>query len=188
MINIINMSDPDWIPAEEARTRLGVRPQTLYAYVSRGRVQVRPDPDDPRRSLYRAADIAGLGERKSRSRKLSDVAAGAIAWGEPVLSSAITTVSGGRLFYRGRDAIRLAETESLESIARLLRGGHGVALKRSERPAPPRRPDIKTRAMLALATRAGTDPPARGRSAMADRKSTRLNSSHPSISRMPSSA
>ena len=48
----------DWIAAEEARDRLGVRPQTLYAYVSRGRVQVRPDPGDPRRSLYRSADIA----------------------------------------------------------------------------------------------------------------------------------
>src|SRR5947207_15915354 len=49
------MSSPDWIAAEEARDRLGVRPQTLYAYVSRGRVQVRADPSDPRRSLYRAA-------------------------------------------------------------------------------------------------------------------------------------
>ena len=96
----------DWISAEDARARLGVRPQTLYAYVSRGRLRVRPDPDDPRRSLYRAADVAALSERKSRSRKLSDVAAGAIAWGEPVLASAITTVAGGRLYYRGRDAGR----------------------------------------------------------------------------------
>ena len=167
MINIINMSELDWIPAEEARARLGVRPQTLYAYVSRGRVQVRADPVDPRRSLYCAADVDALTARKSRSRKLSEVAAGAIAWGEPVLSSAITTVSGGRLFYRGRDAIQLAETETLESVARLLRGGHGVALKRSDRPAPPQHPDLRTRAMLALAGRAGSDPPARGRSAMA---------------------
>src|SRR6185437_4538528 len=67
----------DWIAAEDARGRLGVRPQTLYAYVSRGRVQVRPDPHDPRRSLYRAADIAALAQRKARSRKVSEVAAGA---------------------------------------------------------------------------------------------------------------
>ncbi|HYD45848.1 MAG TPA: citrate synthase, partial [Phenylobacterium sp.] len=44
----------DWLTAAQATERLGVRPQTLYAYASRGRVQVRPDPDDPRRSLYRA--------------------------------------------------------------------------------------------------------------------------------------
>jgi citrate synthase len=143
-----------------------VRPQTLYAYVSRGRVQVRADPGDPRRSLYRAADIAALAERKSRSRKVSDVAAGAIAWGEPVLASSITTVAGGRLFYRGRDAIRLAETETLEAVARLLRGGHGAALKRTDRPLPPKHADMRTRAYLALAARAGSDPPARGRHAL----------------------
>lgn len=161
------MLQSDWIGAEDARDRLGVRAQTLYAYVSRGRVQVRPDPTDSRRSLYRAADIAALTERKSRSRKVSDVAAGAISWGEPVLASEITTVAGGRLFYRGRDAIRLAETETLESVARLLRGGHGAALKRTERPAPPRAAEMRERAFLALAARAAQDPPARGRAALA---------------------
>ncbi len=161
------MPAADWIAAEEARDRLGVRPQTLYAYVSRGRVQVRPDPGDPRRCLYRAADIAALTQRKARSRKVSDVATGAIAWGEPVLASEITTVAGGRLFYRGRDAIRLAETETLESVARLLRGGHGAALKRTERPEPPDHPDMRTRAFLAMATRAAADPPARGRHPLA---------------------
>jgi citrate synthase len=161
------MPHRDWIAAEEARAQLGVRPQTLYAYVSRGRVQVRPDPGDPRRSLYRAADIAALNQRKSRSRKVSEVAAGAISWGEPVLASEITTVAGGRLFYRGRDAIKLAESETLESVARLLRGGHGAALKRTERPLPPAAPDMRTRGFLALAARAGVDPPARGRHPLA---------------------
>jgi citrate synthase len=161
------MPQADWIAAEEAQARLKVRPQTLYAYVSRGRVSVRPDPTDPRRSLYRAADIAALTERKSRSRKISDVASGAISWGEPVLSSEITTVSGGRLFYRGRDAIRLAETETLESVARLLRGGHGAALKRTDRPRPPEVSGTRERAFLALAQRAAVDPPARGRAPLA---------------------
>ena len=58
------MPTADWIAADEARNRLGVRAQTLYAYASRGRVQVRADPGDPRRSLYRAADIAALALRK----------------------------------------------------------------------------------------------------------------------------
>ncbi|RYJ00370.1 MAG: citrate synthase [Acetobacteraceae bacterium] len=157
----------EWIAADEARSRLGVRPQTLYAYVSRGRVQVRADPHDPRRSLYRAADIASLADRKARSRKVSDVAAGAIAWGEPVLASAITTVAGGRLFYRGRAAVELAETETLESVARLLRGGHGAALKRTDRPKPPEGADMRSRAFAALAARTGIDPPARGRNPLA---------------------
>ena len=157
----------DWISAEAARERLQVRPQTLYAYVSRGRIQTMADPQDPRRSLYRAADIAALAQRKSRSRKVSDVAAGAIAWGEPVLASAITTVFDGRLFYRGRDAVELAQSETLESVARLLRGGHGAALKRTDRPLPPDTPDMRARAFAALAARAGEDAPALGRHPLA---------------------
>ncbi|MFZ5729938.1 MAG: citrate/2-methylcitrate synthase [Pseudomonadota bacterium] len=157
----------DWIGAEEARARLGVRPQTLYAYVSRGRLSTRPDPADPRRSLYRASEIGLLAERKTRSRKASQVAAGAIAWGEPVLESAITTVEGGRLYYRGRDAVELSETETLEATARLLRGGHGAALKRDVRGAPPTAPDMRARAFLALAARAGSDGPALGRHPLA---------------------
>src|SRR3989338_259283 len=42
--------DRDWISAEEAMDRLGVRAQTLYAYVSGGGMEARPDPADPRRS------------------------------------------------------------------------------------------------------------------------------------------
>jgi len=63
------------------------------------------------------------------------VAAVAIAWGKPVLASSITTVFGGQLFYRGHDAARLAETETLEGVARLLRGG-GIAQPRDRRPRP----------------------------------------------------
>jgi citrate synthase len=153
----------EWIDAPTALARMGVRPQTLYAYVSRGRLAVRPDPEDPRRSLYRAAEVDVLAERKRRSRKAADVAAHAIAWGEPVLTSAITTIAGGRLYYRGRDAEALAETETLEAVARLLRGGHGAALKGAERPAPPHGPTVQARAFAALAARAGVEPPAKSR-------------------------
>src|ERR1700733_3416897 len=104
----------DWLSAEEALTRLRVRPQTLYAYVSRGRVRAEADPAEPRRSRYRASDVAALTDRKARGRQAGDVALGAIDWGEPVLASAITTVSDGRLYYRGQDAVRLAETATLE--------------------------------------------------------------------------
>ncbi|MCA4915549.1 MAG: disulfide bond formation protein B [Phenylobacterium sp.] len=74
-----------------------------------------------------------------------------MTFGEPVLASAITTVHAGRHWYRGRDAIVLAETETLESVARLLRGGDGVTLKRSDRPAPPTEGPPLARAFLALA-------------------------------------
>jgi citrate synthase len=152
----------DWLNAEQAMGRLGVRAQTLYAYVSRGRVHAEPDPREPRRRLYRASDIAALTQRKARGRKAADVAQGAIAWGEPVLASEITTVADGRLYYRGRDAVLLSDTETFEAVARLLRGG-GSALQSSARaPAPPGS-GPRARAFAALAARAAADPPAGGR-------------------------
>lgn len=38
-----------WLTASQALAALGVQPQTLYANVSRGRIQAKPDPQDPRR-------------------------------------------------------------------------------------------------------------------------------------------
>jgi citrate synthase len=155
---------PDWLTTAEAQARLGVRAQTLYAYASRGRLEARPDPDDPRRSQYRAADVGRLETRKARGRKAATVAEDAIAWGEPVLASSITTVVEGRLYYRGRDAVVLAETETLESVARLLRGGDGVRMK--HRLDPPPLEGARERLFAAVAARASSDPPIRGRGAL----------------------
>ena len=159
----LNQLMSDWLTADEALLRLRVRPQTLYAYVSRGRVRAEPDPAEPRRSRYRASDVAALAERKARGRKASDVAVGAIAWGEPVLASAITTVAGGRLYYRGQDAVRLSDAATLEEVARLLRGGLGLPPDEAE--AAPAGPTAAARAFAAFAARAATDPPAQDRAA-----------------------
>ena len=158
----------DWLEANQVLERLGIRPQTLYAYVSRGRIEAAVHPEDSRRSVYRASDVAGLAQKKARGRRAADVAAEAIAWGEPVLASAITTVADGALWYRGRDATALAaEGLTLENVARLLRGGHGAALKASRRSAPPAADTARGRLFLTLAARAGREPPARGRAPLA---------------------
>jgi len=157
----------DWLDAEQVLERLGIRPQTLYAYVSRGRIEAAAHPQDPRRSLYRASDVAALAQRKARGRRAADVAAEAIAWGEPVLASAITTVAGGRLWYRGRDATLLAKDHSLEQVARLLRGGHGAALKGARAGAVVAGDTARARLFTALAARAGQEAPARGRAPLA---------------------
>jgi citrate synthase len=157
----------EWIDAEQAMAALGVRAQTLYAYVSRGRVGAATHPDDPRRSLYRASDVAALAARKARGRRAADVAAEAIAWGEPVLPSAITMVEGGRLYYRGEDAVDLARMHSLEQVARLLRGGHGAPLAGAEPRKPKKGETPRARLFSTLAARAGLDPPARGRAPLA---------------------
>lgn len=109
-----------WVDRSEALKRLGVRAQTLYAYVSRGRIGVRPDPVDPRRSLYDAGDLDQLAARRKRGRAARDIAAGALAWGEAAIPTTISTIDHGCLIYRGRDVTSLAAVATLEEVASLL--------------------------------------------------------------------
>jgi len=108
------------LDARQAARALRITRATLYAYVSRGLIGAEPDPADPRRRLYRAADIERLKAGKARGRKPKAIALGALDWGIGGLPSRITLVEGSRLYYRGQDAIELARTASLEAVARLL--------------------------------------------------------------------
>jgi citrate synthase len=110
----------EWLTREQALERLKVRPQTLYAYVSRGRIGMRPDAADPRRSQYRADDIAALATRRARGRSPQAIAESAIAWGEPAFATSISTILHGGLFYRGQDAVALSGAATLEETASLL--------------------------------------------------------------------
>ncbi|MYM76196.1 citrate synthase [Duganella sp. FT134W] len=109
-----------WMTAAEALDVLNVRPQTLYANVSRGKIRAKADGDDPRRSLYHRDDVLRMARRANGRRKVEIVSSEAMQYGDPVLLSAISTALDGRLLYRGHDAARLAETASLEDIAALL--------------------------------------------------------------------
>ncbi len=150
-----------WLSARAAAERLGVKPQTLYAYVSRGHVTARPAEDDPRQSLYSAADVARLERRQRSGRGRKTVAAGAMSWGDPVLESAITTVRDGRLVYRGVDAVDIADSSTLEQAARLLMAHTPDALKRTS--ATSNGESAKARGFAFLAARAATDAPSLGR-------------------------
>ncbi|HEY1396071.1 citrate synthase, partial [Roseateles sp.] len=109
-----------WMTLDEAREALGVRAQTIYAYVSRGRIGVEPDPQDSRRSLYRAEDVKALVRRKETGRTRETLAATTLFGAEPSIPTAVSTFSGGRPFYRGVDVVELAATATLEDAARLL--------------------------------------------------------------------
>lgn len=152
-----------WLTASEALARLGSKPQSLYASVSRGRIRARPDPADSRRSLYSAEDVDRLAARSRGRRSSASVAAEAINWGEPVLPTAISTVSDGRLYYRGRDAALLSRTATLEAVAELLCEAP-VAAAEPSRPGPSE-PGFGA-ALAALAQRTATSPPSLGRSAI----------------------
>lgn len=109
-----------WISAAEALKRLGSKPQSLYANVSRGRIRARPDPADARRSQYSADDVERLAGKTRGRRPNAAVAAEAVAWGEPLFKTAISTVVDGRLIYRGQDAVELALSVPFEAAAELL--------------------------------------------------------------------
>jgi citrate synthase len=154
-----------WITAEEAQARLGVKLQTLYAYASRGLVSNRADAEDPRRSLYAADDIMRLSLRKSRGRHTAEQTS-PLAWTESPVTSSLTAIADGRLFYRGRDVIELAEAATFEDAARILWRTEGADpfLGLAPHPLTAVGGDARARAFSLLAHRAAQDPAASGRS------------------------
>ena len=125
------------IPAREACHLLGVTPQTLYSYVSRGLLQALPGPDH-RTRLYRRGEVERLALRPLR-RRSGQAARGALDFGPAVMESSLCLIEDGRLYYRGIDAGQLAAQASLEQVARLLWGTHADADPFAA-PAPPARP------------------------------------------------
>jgi len=168
-----------WIPRAEVLSLLGVKTQTLYAYVSRGRITARPDPSDPRRSLYAAADVARL-----KGTSGGEVAGQVLPFepavkGEVVIQSCVSLVADGRVYYRGRDAAEWAQTATLEETARLLWGsdeqnpfaGLGVRVDSAGGGSP------RGRLFAALSRRAEEDGSSQGRDPVALRReaATALN-------------
>lgn len=110
----------DYLSAQDAAARLGVNLATLYAYVSRGRIDSRPGPDGRTRE-YSASDIEHLIERKQAGRGAAQGAAHSLAWGLPVMETRISLIRPRGHYYRGESAIALAKSgATLEETARLL--------------------------------------------------------------------
>ena len=106
----------NYFTAAQAAERLGVSLQTLYAYVSRGLLHAEPGKTH-RERRYRVADVERLAAQRTRGRKPREVAKAALDWGMPVLESSITLIEDGRCYYRGRDALTMAESTSVEATA-----------------------------------------------------------------------
>ena len=108
------------ISAREAVRRLGVKPATLYAYVSRGLIRSTVTPGSRERSYY-AVDVERLkrGRRKGRRAGTPPPSYDSFA---PVLDTSLCLIEDGRLHYRGIDAIELAEKANLEDVAAILWG------------------------------------------------------------------
>jgi citrate synthase len=99
------------VPSSEAARRLGVKPSTLYAYVSRGLIASHQRPGR-RGSWFDPAELDGLA-RRGRGR-------GSAQRPDVVIESAVTLIDDGRYWYRGHDPVELSRTASFEAVAELL--------------------------------------------------------------------
>ncbi len=104
------------LTARQTADRLGIKLDTLYAYVSRGRLRSVMVPGT-RERRYRSEDVEALLDARSGTRPPPNSDPEALM---PVIGSSICLIENGRFYYRGQDAVRLAESATLEEIARLL--------------------------------------------------------------------
>ena len=105
------MTSGDRLTAAEAAARLGVKPATLYAYVSRGLLGRERAPGR-RTSTFDPAEVERLTLRGGRR--------GRRPAGELVVESALTAIEGGALWYRGLPVTGLAATRTFEEVAEWL--------------------------------------------------------------------
>jgi citrate synthase len=103
-------SEPKLITAAEAARRLGVRPATLYAYVSRGLIRSRRI-SGARGSWFDPAQVEALAQGGSRAARSGL---------NLTITTALTRIDGRSLSYRGHDAVELSHRASFEAVASLL--------------------------------------------------------------------
>jgi citrate synthase len=103
------------LSTEEVARRLGVKRETVYAYVSRGLLERHP-ASGPHHSEFDPEEVERLAERARRPDRSSAL--------EVVVETELTLLDpAGRLSYRGRDAIELARFRSFEEVVALLWDG-----------------------------------------------------------------
>ena len=115
-----NQRDSEYVSGAEAAALLGVKPQTLYTYVSRGVIQSLPTPNG-QRHLYLRADIEKLRARPRARRAPGAAAASAMYAGDPIISTSITEITSAGPRYRRRLAAELASAcLPFENVAEFL--------------------------------------------------------------------
>ncbi len=110
------MSESTPLTAVEAAARLGVKRQTLYAYVSRGLLERTVDLDG-RTSLFDPTEVDGLRQQRRRT-----------ADGEvpSIISSQLTKLNEEGHFYRGESVLDLVAADTdFETVADLLWESYG---------------------------------------------------------------
>lgn len=102
------------LTTKEAAELLGVKPETVYAYVSRGQLSSRRVPGG-RGSTFEAAEVEALARRNRR-----DSGGTPASGGELAVRTRITLIESDRYYFRGVDATELATRHSYEEVAEWL--------------------------------------------------------------------
>jgi citrate synthase len=111
------MPEQPLLTTEEVAALLGVKPATVYAYVSRGLLTSRRNGSG-KQSLFTKTDVDTFLAGRKRATT-------------PEIQTGITLIKDGSLYYRWRHAPTLARTVSFEAVAELLWTGE---LGQSTRP------------------------------------------------------
>ncbi|MFI5085202.1 MAG: citrate synthase [Actinomycetales bacterium] len=120
----------------QAAARLGVKPETLYSYVSRGLLSSLRAASGPG-STFDPLDVEALARNRKRARGAA-APAGADMPGSPlmVIDSPLTLIRDDRLYYRGVPADQLARRYSFEDVARWMWSGAAEPPGLPSHPAP----------------------------------------------------
>ncbi|MYT20575.1 helix-turn-helix domain-containing protein, partial [Streptomyces sp. SID7760] len=133
------------ISTRQAAELLGVKPATVYAYVSRGQLTSRRDPVG-RGSSFDAREVEALALRSRRE-------AAAPPGAELSVRTSLTLIEPDRYYFRGVDAVHLASRYRYEEVAEWLWTG---TLPRGARfTAPPEALGAARRAVAALPEHSG---------------------------------
>ena len=130
------------LSTKETAELLGVKPETVYAYVSRGQLSSRREPGG-RASTFDAREVESLARRNRREGAGSPGSGGDLS-----VRTRITLIDKDRYFFRGVDATELAAHHSYEEVAEWLWTGRmtrGVTFT-----APPATVAVARRAVDAL--------------------------------------
>lgn len=102
---------PRQLTAREAAMRLGVKVETIYAYVSRGLLERVPSADG-RTSLFDARSVERLAGKRRGGAKVGGLSV--------MIGTGLTLIEPERVSYRGLDAGALARSLPFEQVARWL--------------------------------------------------------------------
>lgn len=143
-----------YLTVEQAAARLGVKVETIYAYVSRGVLTSRRRPGS-RISILDPDEVESVA-RRGRPRRSTRPSALDL-----VIESRLTSIEGGRLLYRGRDVADLARSMPFEQAAGWLWTGQDRPFGQPWEAAELRveeAPDIRHRLRLAVVMTSAGDP------------------------------